>query len=312
MSTKSGEDQSYYSVIFVVIKGVYVMSEFSYATKPIIIIGMHRSGTTMVAEMLERLGLFIGAKQDINAEAVFFLRINEWILQQCGGSWDNPSNIRLILENMKMRSVVRNHLSSMLDSPMLISYLGLFKYLRYRRLDNIRIPWGWKDPRNTYTLPLWLDIFPEGRIIHVYRHGIDVAKSLNVRVKRVVESGRIQSRFHDLVSVRLPRRSKFAFSPVCSSIEGGFKLWESYMEEAKKIISQIANPVLEIKYESFLASPTKHLDQIAEFCRLDVSMDRIKAASTNARIDRAYAFRSANDLNGFANAMSSRLAKYGY
>jgi hypothetical protein len=39
---------------------------------PVIIIGMSRSGTTMLVEMLEQLGLFVGRKKTRNNEAVFF------------------------------------------------------------------------------------------------------------------------------------------------------------------------------------------------------------------------------------------------
>ena len=44
------------------------------AHPPIIIIGMSRSGTGMLAKMLEDLGLFIGKSKDRNNEALFFYR----------------------------------------------------------------------------------------------------------------------------------------------------------------------------------------------------------------------------------------------
>ncbi|MBW1793701.1 MAG: sulfotransferase [Deltaproteobacteria bacterium] len=44
--------------------------------------------------------------------------------------------------------------------------------------------WGWKDPRTTLTLPLWLKLFPKARIIHVIRNGIDSALSLWRRCKK--------------------------------------------------------------------------------------------------------------------------------
>ena len=38
---------------------------------PIIVIGMHRSGTTMLIKQLEELGLFVGDKKRKNYESVF-------------------------------------------------------------------------------------------------------------------------------------------------------------------------------------------------------------------------------------------------
>lgn len=42
--------------------------------QPIVILGMHRSGTTMITEILEQLGLFVGDQKDDNCESLFFLQ----------------------------------------------------------------------------------------------------------------------------------------------------------------------------------------------------------------------------------------------
>ena len=44
--------------------------------QPVIIMGMHRSGTTMLASLLEQLGLFIGTKKQENDESLF-LQVEE-------------------------------------------------------------------------------------------------------------------------------------------------------------------------------------------------------------------------------------------
>lgn len=38
--------------------------------------------------------------------------------------------------------------------------------------DLLPAHWGWKDPRNVYTLGLWLIQFPNARVIHIIRSGI--------------------------------------------------------------------------------------------------------------------------------------------
>ena len=40
---------------------------------PIIIIGMHRSGTTLLSKLLEKCGVFMGTKKEENNESIFFL-----------------------------------------------------------------------------------------------------------------------------------------------------------------------------------------------------------------------------------------------
>ena len=63
--------------------------------QPIIIIGMHRSGTSMITRFIEDSGVFIGKKNKMgpNSEAFFFQKINEWLLYQKGASWDSTNNL---------------------------------------------------------------------------------------------------------------------------------------------------------------------------------------------------------------------------
>lgn len=39
---------------------------------PVIIIGMHRSGTSMLTRVLQRAGLFMGEHREENDESLFF------------------------------------------------------------------------------------------------------------------------------------------------------------------------------------------------------------------------------------------------
>ena len=41
-------------------------------TKPIIITGMHRSGTTLIVKLLENNGVYFGSYKDSNKESIFF------------------------------------------------------------------------------------------------------------------------------------------------------------------------------------------------------------------------------------------------
>ena len=67
---------------------------------PIIICGMHRSGTSLVSRALESAGLFVGDVKEHNHEAVFFLTLNQWMFEQLGASWDNPYNMRFINDDL--------------------------------------------------------------------------------------------------------------------------------------------------------------------------------------------------------------------
>src|ERR1700710_1027510 len=122
---------------------------------PVIFIGMHRSGTSMLARLLEELGMFFGAVKDQNNEALFFQDLNEWLLTQCGGRWDNPAVFnRYFWRNAATGKGTELYLRKLLVSPRAVQFLGA----RYamRGIPGLETPRGWKDPRNTFTLPLWL------------------------------------------------------------------------------------------------------------------------------------------------------------
>jgi hypothetical protein len=50
----------------------------------------------MITRMLENLGLFVGKRKEENHEALFFKRINNWLLKQSGGAWDYPDYRKIV------------------------------------------------------------------------------------------------------------------------------------------------------------------------------------------------------------------------
>src|SRR5215207_5346770 len=64
---------------------------------PLVVIGMHRSGTRLVVDILDRLGVFMGADRQADSESVAFMRINEGILHQCGAFWSEPMSAHFML-----------------------------------------------------------------------------------------------------------------------------------------------------------------------------------------------------------------------
>src|SRR2546425_5855061 len=77
---------------------------------PVIVIGMHRSGTGMLSGMLQGLGLCIGTKVDPNNEAPLFVTLNDWLLRQSGATWESPHAVRHLLDNPEARAVAADHL----------------------------------------------------------------------------------------------------------------------------------------------------------------------------------------------------------
>src|SRR5699024_9525406 len=57
---------------------------------PIIIIGMHRSGTSLLSRIFEHFQIYMGRKKDFHNESQYFQQINKWIIKNLDASWDKP------------------------------------------------------------------------------------------------------------------------------------------------------------------------------------------------------------------------------
>lgn len=263
---------------------------------------MHRSGTTLISRMLSRLGLFQGNDIVRNHESLFFFRLNEWVLKQAGTTWDNPAPFDIFLRTEKARVPLAEYIEYVVTGWRSSGFIGKMNYFRGKRIDLLDIPWGWKDPRNTITLPLWTDIFPGAKIIHIFRHGVDVASSLKVREEEIA-SNRL-ARFRKHMSLGLysfyMKKDGFVNSPRCDEIEGGFSLWKEYTRYALDITRTQGDRVLPVRYEDFLYEPVAKLREMSEFCGLEPSDALLRSLSAEVDPGRAFAYRDNESLVEFA------------
>jgi hypothetical protein len=281
---------------------------------PVIVIGMHRSGTSMLLRMLQALGLFVGEIGD-NDEARFFFRIDQWLLSQSGASWDNPEPIRYLLQNSKVRPMIADYMARyLLDSPRVISFLGWKRFLQHRTVARLPMPWGWKCPLSTYTLPLWLDIFPSAKVVHIYRHGVDVASSLRERARRNLKRTTRQDLYYQARFLHWfrPKTGGFMGGMRCATLEGGFSLWEEYLAEAHRHMQALGERATEVRYEDLLCEPVKILEHLAGFCGLSTRRENLDGAIAQMKKDRAYAHRASGDLESFALRVADRLSAWKY
>ncbi|MDY6882073.1 MAG: sulfotransferase [Thermodesulfobacteriota bacterium] len=241
---------------------------------PIIVIGMHRSGTSLFARLLDRAGIFMGAKRSRHDEAYFFLRKNQWLFKLAHAEWDNPKPVRHLLHCRDIREKAVRSLKKALESIEIRGYLGWRNLLAARSLENFNRPWGWKDPRSSYTLPLWMDIFPKARVIHVIRNGPDVAGSLWVR-----EQKRRGGLNNPLASCR------------CRDLDEAFSLWAEYVRECVSVIDTMPDTqAIQIRYEDFLAKPEREMRHVLGFLNIDLDDKALTDAVEDIRPEYSYRF----------------------
>ncbi|MFX1378942.1 MAG: sulfotransferase family protein [Promethearchaeota archaeon] len=136
-------------------------------SKVVVILGMHRSGTSMVGGVLTRLGVTMGEnfREDRIIsnplgfyEDIKFLNLNNDILREAGGSWENPPKLEQILYQ---RSKFENSIKKLVkEKPQL---------------------WGWKDPRTCLTIRLYLPYLINAYFIVCHREPESIANSLYKR-----------------------------------------------------------------------------------------------------------------------------------
>lgn len=272
---------------------------------------MHRSGTSLLCRLLEELGLFVGAKKEGNNESVFFQKLNIWVIRQTGGRWDVPAPVNYLLEDKETLSLVEEYLFLKLKTLPAISYLGWKNYMKYRDIFALDFPWGWKDPRNTFTLPVWLHLFPEATVIYIERHGVDVANSLKVRREKGKEISIERFKKYRKLYALYPKKGGFSHSLRCGTLERSFSLWEEYVNQGRSLINNLPkNQCFSLTYEDLLANGEKHLRNLVSFCELPFSESKMEKAIQKLDKGRAYAYRSSPELVQFAESVSDRLRGY--
>lgn len=277
---------------------------------PIIIAGMHRSGTSVLTTILDELGLFVGKKLDSNHEATFFVHLNNWLLRQAGAAWDRPEAFEAFLGHGDLVDARARQLDHLLATPRAIEFLGLKNYLRLGNVKNMASPWGWKDPRNTFTLPLWLKIFPDAKLLVIHRHGVDVAKSLATRADKISHSLSADIDKQSRWLWRLPL-SNNSFSR-CRDTDEGMALWKSYTEKADHYARQLGDRALVLRYEAFLESPVQHVEAVLDFVGVSSERAAVERAVSKLVASRAFSYRSNDVLRSLAERHHVVLDAFGY
>jgi hypothetical protein len=181
----------------------------------------------MIAHILHDCGLYLGPKEKWDTvafsnpdgfwEHVDFLSINDEILAKFDGGWDFPPHLPKNWHHSEKLQDLRDRAEKLIAS---------FSDKEF---------WGWKDPRNSLTLPFWKDLIPDLKVIHCVRSPVEVSKSLK---NRGSNSG------------------KFSFS-----------LWDHYTNSL--MMNAKDSSYLVTNYHNYFLSPFDEISRLLEFIGLD-------------------------------------------
>ncbi|PYK18942.1 MAG: hypothetical protein DME56_11830 [Verrucomicrobia bacterium] len=189
----------------------------------------------MVTRLLHCCGLEVGRKSELMPpqadnpdgfwEHLGFVALNDQLLSELGGAWDLPPKAN------------EDFLTARLDP------LRLKARLLIEKFDSASV-WGWKDPRNSLTLPFWQQLLPRLKTIVVVRNPLEVAHSMKER-----------------------NGTSYSF---------GLRLWEIYN---RRVIEETNGKERLIShYDSFFQDPELELLRITDFIGLPNAKTSIAAA----------------------------------
>ncbi|MFW5451317.1 MAG: glycosyltransferase [Methylophagaceae bacterium] len=147
----------------------------SQAKQAVLVLGMHRSGTSALTHVLELLGVELGssllpASRDNETgyfEDIGLVLSNDKILSRFGAEWDSLTPI----DSAAMALLAEGELNQL--AAQIIEQYAAYDL------------WGWKDPRLCRTLPFWLPLIDKSNTqtiaVIAVRHPVDVAESLKRR-----------------------------------------------------------------------------------------------------------------------------------
>lgn len=132
----------------------------------VVVLGMHRSGTSLLTGSLEAAGLYLGnvvnaAPHNLkgNKENEAIRDLNDALFAKQGTAWNTPPNRQLPWDR-NARTQARALIQPYLDGGQ---------------------PWGFKDPRTVWTVEGWMEVLPAPRLIGIFRHPSLVTRSLVAR-----------------------------------------------------------------------------------------------------------------------------------
>ncbi|MGF6353641.1 GT2 family glycosyltransferase [Paenibacillus sp. 4624] len=227
------------------------------------VLGMHRSGSSLLMRALHNLGIDLGEEEkyvsygEDNPEGFWehkeIVGIHEKILAVLNRGWDS---LLPLPENW------------LLD-PQIIEYKKELINLVKEEFGTSTL-WGWKDPRTCLFLPLWKEIF-------------DI---LDLNVKYVISSRNPLD-----IAVSLNKRNNI-------SKEYGVALWYHYMINVLHYTK--GSERILVNYDALIENPHIQIEQIVEFCDLKLSDEAVEQVRNSIKIELRHSLSSYKELTLYA------------
>jgi len=211
--------------------------------RAVCVLGMHRSGTSLVAQVLEGLGVSFGPRERLippdeatNAEGFYedaeIVRVNDRILETFGGTWSRPPRLP----------------SGWPQHPELAD-VRIWAQRAVAASRGGAELWGWKDPRSCLTVELWRELVAIEAYVICVRDPREVAASLY-------------------------SRDGIPYEVACA-------LWQRYMRHA--VLETDGRPRIAVDYAALVEQPEAQAQRLAEFLQIPISARTVARGAGRVR-----------------------------
>ena len=234
--------------------------------QPAIVLGCHRSGTTLLAQILHDSGIDMGIWRRNHEDE---LMTNYCIMAAAAAHIqpDYPEHAPEILADKDLFDAEVRFLSELMSGDVFPD--------RPHCDDG---PWGWKHPISTLLWPVFDEYFDAAKFVYIQRDGRDVANSMWQRTKRHWASTDVVALAKHGVPYGISNGVR------CKTFKGCYELWEDYVKVYEALKAMWPNATIhEITYEDLVQDHEAVVAGLGEFlgCRIypasDVRSDRVGA-----------------------------------
>lgn len=210
------------------------------------ILGMHRSGTSLVSQWLHQCGLHLGddlvpadtGNADGHFEDADFVRLHQQLLAK---------------RRLDRNGYVQQELSRFSNAE----YAAIEQLLNQKQA---RMQWAWKDPRTTLFLPLYRTALPQACCLVVVRGYNEVVNSLVLRDYKIQERNYARKKGLSKWKWKLLKRMTLE-QHFAQHTEDYLRTWICYAEELLGHVATLpARQVLFLHYEDLLEHDRRYFD----------------------------------------------------
>ena len=259
---------------------------------PIFILGVPRSGTTLLRMMIDsHPEIMCGPEAP-------------WITNQVEGGAPSIQQLTLFLANHKWGPVkgftgvdedlVYESMASIID-----------RFMSAAAQSHGKSRWAEKTPRNIIAVPFLYRLFPNAKFIHIFRDGRDVALS--------TKDGNWKT---------IPYRT----NKIKNTYGNALKRWVDWIEQFQNDAQALSITYLSIRYEDLVSSPQEEMRRVLEFLEVEWSDqilnpykvehdiistkgEGIKSFYERQSIDKQSLYRWKKELNWFQRRLTRNLAE---